>query len=41
VDEYGFRFILEQEILKKAGVENNGHSWVAAKIQVRHSIAVQ
>jgi hypothetical protein len=41
VDEHDFRFILEPEILKKAGTEKDGHSWIAAKIQVRNSIAVQ
>jgi len=41
VDEHDFEFILEPEILKKAGVEKDGRSWIAAKIQVRHSIAVQ
>jgi len=41
VDEHDLRFVLEPEILKKAGVEKDGHSWIAAKIQVRHSIAVQ
>ena len=41
MDEHGFRFILEPEILKKARVEKDGHSWIAAKIQVRHSLAVQ
>jgi hypothetical protein len=40
VDEHDFRFILEPEILKKAGIENDGYSWIAAKIQVRHIIAV-
>jgi hypothetical protein len=41
VDEHDFRLRLEPEILKKAGVEKDGHSWIAAKIQVRHSVAVQ
>jgi hypothetical protein len=41
VNEHNFSSILEPEILKEAGVENDGHSWIAAKIQVRHSIAVQ
>jgi len=41
VDEHDFEFILEPEILKKAGVEKDGHSWIAAKLKVRHSIAVQ
>jgi len=39
VDEQDF--ILESEILKKAGIEKDGRSWIAAEIQVRHSIAVQ
>jgi hypothetical protein len=41
VDEHDFKFILEPEILKKAGVENDGSSWIAAKIKVRHSVAIQ
>jgi len=41
VDEHDFRFILEPEILKKAGIEKDGRSWIAAKIQVRHNVAVQ
>ena len=40
MDEHDFRLILQQEILKKAGVEKDGCSWIAAKIPVRHSIAV-
>jgi hypothetical protein len=41
VDEHDFKFILEPEILEKSGVEKDGRSWIAAKIQVRHSVAVQ
>jgi hypothetical protein len=41
VDKNDFIFILEPEILKKAGVEKDERSWIAAKIQVRHSVAVQ
>ena len=41
MDEHDFRFILEPEILKKAGIEKDRRSWIAAKIKVRHSIAVQ
>ena len=41
MDEHDFRFISEPEILKKAGIEKDGRSWIAAKIQVRHSVAVQ
>jgi len=39
VDEQNF--ILESEILKKARIEKDGCSWIAAEIQVRHSVAVQ
>jgi len=39
VDKHDFGMILEPEILKKAEVENDGHSWIAAKIQVRHILA--
>ena len=41
MDEHDFRFISEPEILKKARIEKDGRSWIAAKIQVRHSVAVQ
>jgi hypothetical protein len=41
VEENNFTYPLEPEILKRAGFEKDGHSWIAAKIQVRHSIAVQ
>jgi hypothetical protein len=41
VDEHDFRFILEPEILKKAEVGKDVHSWIAAKIQVRHRVAVE
>jgi len=33
VDEHDFRFTLEPEILKKAGIEKDGRSWIAAKMQ--------
>jgi hypothetical protein len=32
--------IITESILKKADVENNGYSWIAAEIQVRYNIAV-
>ena len=41
MDERDFRLMLEPEILKTAGIEKDERSWVAAKIQVRHSVAVQ
>ena len=41
MDENDFGFMLESEILKKAGIEKDGRSWIAAKIQVRRSVAVQ
>jgi len=51
MEEHDFIFVLEPEILKKAGlepeilkkagIEKDGRSWIAAKIQVRHSVAVQ
>jgi hypothetical protein len=40
VNEHDFRFILQPEILKKAEVEKDGHSWIAAKIQVRHRVEI-
>jgi hypothetical protein len=41
VNKHDFISILDAEILKEAEVEKDGHSWIAAQIQVRHSIAVQ
>jgi len=41
VAEPDFRSILEPDILRKAEVDKNGRSWIAAQIQVRHSIAGQ
>jgi hypothetical protein len=41
VDENDFTSVLKQEIVNGAGVEKDGRSWIAAKIQVRHSVAVQ
>ena len=41
MDEHDFRFILEPEILKKEGIEKDGRSWIAARIQVRHNVALQ
>lgn len=40
MDKHDFGLKLGPEILKEAGVEKDGHSWIAAIIQVRHSIAV-
>ena len=39
--EPDFRSVLEPDILWEAEVDKNGRSWIAAQIQVRHSIAVQ
>jgi hypothetical protein len=41
VDEPDFRLIVHQEILKEAGVEKDGHSWIAAQLQVRYRAALQ
>jgi hypothetical protein len=31
--------ILREHVLREAKIENNGHSWIAAEIKVRHNIA--
>lgn len=39
--EPDFRSVLEPDILWEAEVDKNGRSWIAAKIQVSHSTAVE
>jgi len=41
VDKHDFGLTLEPAILKIADVKMDGRSWIAAQIEVRHSIAVQ
>ena len=41
MDEHDFISILDPEILKEAKIEKDGRSWIAAKIQVRYSIAIK
>ena len=41
MDEHDFISILDPEILKEAKIEKDGHSWIAAEIQVIYSVAVE
>jgi hypothetical protein len=33
--------ILKEHILREAKIENDGHSWIAAEIKVRHNLSLQ